>query len=84
MSKKTAWFGLLTSVTGLGFREAPNQTGRPPCNPKTLFKIYIYGYLNRVQSSRRLERVALRNVELMWVAGRFARDFKIIAIRALE
>jgi transposase len=66
-------------VSGLGFREAPNQTGRPPYNPKTLLKIYIYGYLNRVQSSRRLEREALRNVELMWLTGRLAPDFKTIA-----
>jgi transposase len=66
-------------VSGLGFRAEPNQTGRPPYNPKTLLKIYIYGYLNRVQSSRRLEREALRNVELMWLTGRLAPDFKTIA-----
>ena len=47
--------------------------------PSTLLKIYLYGYLNRVQSSRRLEREAQRNIELMWLTGRLAPDFKTIA-----
>lgn len=54
-------------------------TGRPAYHPATLLKIYIYGYLNRVQSSRRLEREAQRNVELMWLTGQLAPDFKTIA-----
>ena len=57
----------------------PASTGRPSYHPSTLLKIYLYGYLNRVQSSRRLEREAQRNVELMWLTGRFAPDFKTIA-----
>lgn len=57
----------------------PALTGRPAYHPASLLKIYIYGYLNRVQSSRRLEREAQRNVELMWLTGRLAPDFKTIA-----
>jgi transposase len=57
----------------------PAATGRPSYHPAVLLKIYIYGYLNRVQSSRRLEREAQRNVELMWLTGRLAPDFKTIA-----
>src|SRR4026208_1423531 len=64
----------------LGFEGSePKATGRPAYHPSTLLKIYIYGYLNRVQSSRRLEREAQRNVELMWLTGRLAPDFKTIA-----
>jgi len=48
----------------------PAETGRPAYHPATLLKIYIYGYLNRVQSSRRLEREAQRNVEVVWLTGR--------------
>jgi transposase len=56
---------------GLGFdRVAPRATGRPGYHPSVLLKLYIYGYLNRVQSSRRLEREAGRNVEVMWLSGR--------------
>ena len=66
-------------LSGLGFRMEPNNTGRPPYHPATLLKIYVYGYLNRVQSSRRLEREAQRNVELMWLTGRLTPDFKTIA-----
>jgi hypothetical protein len=51
----------------------------PPTHPAVLLKIYIYGYLNRIQSSRRLERECQRNVELMWLTGRLAPDFKTIA-----
>jgi transposase len=57
----------------------PAATGRPSYHPAVLLKIYIYGYLNRIQSSRRLEREAQRNVELMWLTGRLAPDFKTIA-----
>jgi transposase len=64
----------------LGFESAiPADTGRPAYHPSTLLKIYIYGYLNRIQSSRRLEREAQRNVELMWLTGRLMPDFKTIA-----
>jgi transposase len=64
----------------LGFDGAePAATGRPSYHPAVLLKIYIYGYLNQVQSSRRLEREAQRNVELMWLTGRLTPDFKTIA-----
>jgi len=64
----------------LGFNGIdPAATGRPAYHPALLLKIYIYGYLNRLQSSRRLEREAQRNVELMWLTGRLAPDFKTIA-----
>jgi transposase len=57
----------------------PEVTGRPSYHPSALLKLYIYGYLNRVQSSRRLEREAGRNVEVMWLTGRLAPDHKTIA-----
>jgi transposase len=64
----------------LGFeRVDPKETGRPGYHPSVLLKLYIYGYLNRVQSSRRLEREAGRNVEVMWLTGRLAPDHKTIA-----
>jgi transposase len=64
----------------LGFESAvPAETGRPAYHPAVMLKIYIYGYLNRIQSSRRLEREAHRNVELMWLTGRLMPDFKTIA-----
>jgi transposase len=64
----------------LGFSGVePEVTGRPSYRPSTLLKLYIYGYLNRVQSSRRLEREAGRNVEVMWLTGRLAPDHKTIA-----
>ncbi len=64
----------------LGFvRAAPEATGRPGYHPSVLLKLYIYGYLNRVQSSRRLEREAGRNVEVMWLTGRLVPDHKTIA-----
>lgn len=67
-------------LKGLGFEGAePEATGRPAYHPATLLKIYIYGYLNRIQSSRRLERETLRNVELIWLTGRLSPDFKTIA-----
>ncbi len=64
----------------LGFGRAnPKATGRPSYHPSVLLKLYVYGYLNRVQSSRRLEREAGRNVEVMWLTGRLAPDHKTIA-----
>ena len=60
-------------------RIEPEVTGRPGYHPLILLKLYIYGYLNRVQSSRRLEREAGRNVEVMWLTGRLAPDHKTIA-----
>ncbi len=63
----------------MGFEGAqPAATGRPSYHPAVLLKIYIYGYLDRIQSSRRLEREAQRNVELMWLTGRLAPDSKTI------
>ena len=64
----------------LGFdRVAPEATGRPSYHPSVLLKLYIYGYLNRVQSSRRLEREAGRNVEVMWLTSRLVPDHKTVA-----
>ena len=64
----------------LGFGDVqPLATGRPGYHPATMLKIYIYGYLNRVQSSRRLERECQRNIELIWLTGQLAPDFKTIA-----
>src|SRR3984885_12596169 len=65
-------------LAALGFSGmTPAATGRPAYHPSTLLKIYLY--LNRLQSSRRLEREAQRNIELMWLTGRLAPDFKTIA-----
>ena len=67
-------------LTKLGFEGMrPQATGRPGYHPSTMLKIYLYGYLNRIQSSRRLERETQRNVELMWLTGRLMPDFKTIA-----
>lgn len=67
-------------VAGLGFgRARPAATGRPPYDPRDLLKLYVYGYLNEVRSSRRLERECSRNVEVMWLLRRLAPDFKTIA-----
>jgi transposase len=64
----------------LGFaRVVPLKTGRPAYHPAVLLKLYIYGYLNRIQSSRRLERESQRNLELIWLMGRLTPDFKTIA-----
>lgn len=64
----------------LGFAGAePAITGRPAYHPSDLLKLYLYGYLNRIQSSRRLERECQRNVELMWLVGKLSPDFKTIA-----
>ena len=57
----------------------PAATGRPAFHPSVLLKLYIYGYLNRVQSSRRLEREAGRNLEVLWLLGRLIPDHKTIA-----
>jgi transposase len=67
-------------LTALGFAGAvPEATGRPAYHPATLLKIYLYGYLNRIPSSRRLERETQRNVELIWLTGRLMPDFKTLA-----
>ena len=67
-------------LNGLGFERATAaQTGRPGYHPAVLLKLYVYGYLNRVQSSRRLERESGRNVEVMWLTGRLVPDHKTIA-----
>src|SRR4028119_2177560 len=67
-------------LAALGFAGiVPEVTGRPAYHPATLLKIYIYGYLNRVPSSRRLERETQRNLELIWLTGRLMPDFKTIA-----
>src|ERR687898_3508660 len=67
-------------LAALGFAGVvPEVTGRPSYHPATLLKIYVYGYLNRLPSSRRLEREAQRNLELIWLTGRLAPDFKTIA-----
>jgi transposase len=64
-------------LTTLGFNgTTPAVTGRPSYHPGVMLKIYIYGYLNRVPSSRRLERECQSNVKLMWLTGRLAPDFK--------
>src|SRR5258705_5783331 len=67
-------------LRALGFDGVdPAATGRPAYHPSPMLKLYIYGYLNRVQSSRRLEREAGRNLEVMWLTGRLAPDHKTIA-----
>jgi transposase len=66
-------------LDALGFAVIPAATGRPGYHPSMLLKLYIYGYVNRIQSSRRLERECQRNIELMWLTGRLAPDFKTIA-----
>ena len=63
----------------IGFDVEPEATGRPGYHPATLLKIYLYGYLNQVQSSRRLERECQRNIEVMWLVGQLTPDFKTIA-----
>ena len=67
-------------LDALGFIHAiPKATGRPPYNPGDLLKLYLYGYLNQIRSSRRLERESRRNLELMWLINRLSPDFKTIA-----
>src|SRR5277367_3248206 len=68
------------ALSELGFDGVtPEATGRPSYHPSGLLKLYIYGYLNRIQSSRRLEREAGRNVEVLWLLGKLAPDHKTIA-----
>src|SRR5215213_10294344 len=63
-------------LASAGFvRVGPKAMGRPGYDPADLLKLYVYGYLNRVRSSRMLEREAARNVEVMWLLGRLAPDF---------
>ncbi|WP_340646846.1 IS1182 family transposase [Phenylobacterium sp.] len=67
-------------LQGLGFEGVtPEATGRPGYHPGLLLKMYVYGYINQITSSRKLEREAQRNVEMMWLTGRLAPDFKTIA-----
>jgi transposase len=64
----------------LGFEGIePEATGQPAYHPATLLKIFVYGYLNRIQSGRRLERESQRNLELIWLTGKLMPDFKTIA-----
>jgi|TARA_R100000501_G_C2621160_1_gene114402 transposase len=65
-------------LVDMGFSDAA-ATGRPGYHPAVLLKLYVYRYLNRIQSSRRLELETGRNVEMMWLTGRLAPDFKTIA-----
>jgi len=68
------------SLSALGFTKAVTKTtGRPPYDPSDLLKLYLYGYLHRIRSSRRLEAECQRNVEVMWLLGRLVPDFKTIA-----
>ena len=74
-----AWVARL-DLEGLGFQRAvPAETGRPGYDPGDLLRLYLYGYLNRIRSSRRLEQETHRNVELMWLLRRLRPDFKTIA-----
>src|SRR3990170_320164 len=67
-------------LKSLGFEHVVlKETGRPPCHPADLLKLYVYGYLNRIRSSRRLETESGRNLELMWLLKRLTPDFKTIA-----
>jgi transposase len=75
---------MLSSMSGiwpsLGFsRVQPAATGRPGYAPGTMLKLHVYGYLHQLTSSRKLERKAGRNIELMWLTGKLAPDFKTIA-----
>jgi transposase len=69
----------MLDLAALGFDVEPELTGRPGYHPATMLKIYLYGYLNQVQSSRRLERECARNLELIWLTGQLKPDFKTIA-----
>lgn len=72
-------FADLLDLAVLGFNAMPAATGRPGYHPGLLLRIYLYGYLNQIQSSRRLERECGRNLELVWLTGRLKPDFKTIA-----
>jgi transposase len=68
------------NFSSLGFARAmPSSTGRPGYDPRNLLKLYVYGYFNEVQSSRRIERECRRNVEVMWLVQRLSPDHKTIA-----
>ena len=68
----------MLDLGALGFATVPEATG--PCyHPGLMLRIYVYGYLNQVQSSRRLERECGRNLEMIWLTGRLKPDFKTIA-----
>ena len=69
----------MLDLAALGFKTVPEATGRPGYHPGLMLRIYVYGYLNRIQSSRRLERECGRNLELVWLTGRLQPDFKTIA-----
>ena len=69
----------MLDLAALGFDVEAEATGRPGYHPSTMLKLYLYGYLNQVQSSRRLERECARNLELIWLTGRLRPDFKTIA-----
>jgi len=69
----------MLDLGALGFGVEPEATGRPGYHPDLMLRIYLYGYLNQVQSSRRLERECGRNLELIWLTGRLKPDFKTIA-----
>ena len=72
-------FADMLDLAALGFPIEPGATGRPGYHPAVMLKLYLYGYLNQVQSSRRLERECARNLELIWLMGRLKPDFKTIA-----
>ena len=69
----------MLDLVGLGFDVVPEATGRPGYHLCGMMRIYLYGYLNQVQSSRRLERECGRNLELIWLTGRLKPHFKTIA-----
>lgn len=70
----------LQDLRVLGFKRfEPAATGRPGYDPRLMLKLYLYGYLNRVRSSRNLKRESCRNVEMMWLLRKLAPDFKSIA-----
>jgi transposase len=66
-------------IAALGFKAEPAHEGRPGYDPRDMLKLYIYGYLNKIRSSRRLQMEAGRNLELMWLLGRIVPDFRCIA-----
>lgn len=67
-------------LQSLGFRKyEPNTTGRPMYSPKDMLKLYVYGYMNRIRSSRRLETESKRNLEVMWLMKKLSPDYKTIA-----
>lgn len=72
-------FVVMLDLAALGFGIVPEATGRPGYHPATMLNLYVYGYLNQVQSSRRLERECARNLELIWLLGGLKPDFKTIA-----